>query len=122
VPLCLGGERICQVDFVLKGRKEKMNYYFFANIRIKNKKEYQNYINKAGEVFQKYNGEYLAVDNNPKILEGNWNYTRSVLIKFKNKSDFDSWYNSDDYQKILRHRLFASECDTILVKGIDVNR
>ena len=97
-----------------------MNYYFIANIRIKDKKEYRKYIDKSGEVFQKYNGEYLAVDNDPKILEGNWNYSRTVLIKFKNKSDFDAWYNSDDYQKILKHRLSASECDTILVKGIDV--
>lgn len=71
-----------------------MNYYFIAQIRINDEIEYQKYIDKSGEIFEKYNGEYLSVDNNPVILEGKWDYTRTVMIKFKSKSDFMNWYNS----------------------------
>lgn len=92
-------------------------YYFVANIKIKNEEEYQKYIDRAGEVFSKYNGKYLAVDNNPEKLEGKWNYTRAVIIEFKSKNDFDNWYNSKEYQEILKFRLNGSECDTILIKG-----
>lgn len=42
-----------------------MSCYFIANIRIHDEKEYQKYIEKSGSTFRKYNGEYLAVDNNP---------------------------------------------------------
>ena len=96
-----------------------MDYYFIAQIRIKDNEEYQKYIDKSGEVFKLYKGKYLSVDNNPEIIEGDWNYTRTVLIKFENKDDFKAWYNSDDYQKILKHRLNAADCDTILVKGLN---
>jgi len=41
------------------------------------------------------------------------------LIRFNNKNDFDEWYNSKDYQDILKHRLKAADCDTILVKGLN---
>jgi uncharacterized protein (DUF1330 family) len=60
-----------------------MSYYFIAQIKIKDNKEYQKYINKAGDIFKKFKGEYLSIDNDPRILEGNWVYTRTVLIRFK---------------------------------------
>ena len=95
-----------------------MSYYFIAQIRINDKNEYQKYIDKSGDIFNKYNGEYLSVDNEPVILEGEWDYTRTVLIKFNSKTDFEGWYNSDEYQEILKHRLNASDCDTLLIKGL----
>lgn len=57
-----------------------MSHYFIANIKINNEDEYKKYLNEADEVFSKYNGKYLAVDNKPIILEGNWKYSRTVLI------------------------------------------
>lgn len=96
-----------------------MHYYFIAQIKINDEIEYQKYIDKAGSIFKKYNGEYLSVDNKPVILEGKWDYTRTVLIKFESKHDFEDWYNSIEYKEILAHRLKAADCDTILVKALD---
>jgi uncharacterized protein (DUF1330 family) len=96
-----------------------MSYYFIANIRINDEREYQKYIERSGEIFKKYNGEYLAVDDTPGIIEGYWDYTRIVLIRFNSFDDFSEWYNSSDYQEILRYRLSAAECDTLLVKGYE---
>jgi uncharacterized protein (DUF1330 family) len=73
----------------------------------------------AGEVFSRYNGQYLAVDEKPQILEGSWNYTKSVIIRFPSEEDFKMWYSSPEYQELLRFRLSAAQCDTILVKGLD---
>ncbi|MFA6597113.1 MAG: DUF1330 domain-containing protein [Ignavibacteriaceae bacterium] len=94
-----------------------MSYYFIANIKINNRLEYQKYVDKVDEVFSKYNGKYLAVDDNPKNLEGNWDYSRVVIIEFKTESDFNRWYNSKEYQEILKYRINSSKSDTILVKG-----
>ncbi|MBT8378984.1 MAG: DUF1330 domain-containing protein [Ignavibacteria bacterium] len=94
-----------------------MSYYFIANIKIEDQLEYQKYINKVDEVFFKYNGKYLAVDDNPKIIEGKWNYSRVVVIEFKTEQDFNKWYESNDYQEILRYRINASYSDTVLIKG-----
>jgi len=94
-----------------------MSVYFVANILINNDQDYQLYLNRSEEIFARYKGTYLAVDNKPKVLEGDWTYSRAVLIRFNNKEDFDTWYQSDDYQEILQYRLAASKCDTILIQG-----
>ncbi|WP_167618638.1 DUF1330 domain-containing protein [Maribellus sediminis] len=94
-----------------------MSYYFLAQIKINDEAEYQKYIDKSDAIFRKYKGEYLAVDNEPELLEGKWKYTRAVLIKFESHKDFKAWYDSDEYREILAHRLKAANCDSILVKG-----
>jgi uncharacterized protein (DUF1330 family) len=96
-----------------------MSHYFIANIKINNPAEYERYLDQIDEIFSKYKGEYLSVDSNPLVLEGNWNYTKSVLIKFNDKKDFNEWYYSEDYQKILKFRLDSATCDTILVEGLE---
>ena len=95
-----------------------MSYYFIAQIKITNEQEYRKYTDRTDEVFKKFKGRYLAVDNQPQLLEGNWNYTRIVLITFESRGDFRDWYNSDEYQEILKHRLAGSQCDSLLVKGL----
>ena len=94
-----------------------MKYYFVANIKIDNPDEYQKYLNEADEIFSKYNGKYLALDDSPLVLEGKWDYSRVVIIEFQSKSEFNKWYKSEDYQRILQYRLRAADCDTILIEG-----
>jgi uncharacterized protein (DUF1330 family) len=96
-----------------------MSHYFAAQIKINNPDEFQKYLDKLDDIFSRCSGEYLAVDESPEILEGDWNYTKFVLIKFRSKQDFNDWYYSEDYQSILKHRLNASQCDTILIEGLD---
>ncbi len=94
-----------------------MSYYFVSYININDDEEYQRYVNEVDEVSAKFNGKYLALDDNPKILEGNWGYSRTVIIKFNTETEFNDWYYSEEYQRILKFRLNASKCDTILIKG-----
>jgi len=94
-----------------------MSYYFLAHIKIHDKGEYQKYLNRADEVFARYKGTYLVVDSHPEVLEGEWDYDRAVVIQFESREDFMEWYHSEDYQEILKFRLKAADCDTILVKG-----
>ena len=94
-----------------------MSVYFMANILITSDQDYQLYLDRSEEIFARYKGTYLAVDNRPKILEGEWTYSRAVLISFAQQEDFNAWYRSEEYQEILKYRLFASECDTILIQG-----
>jgi uncharacterized protein (DUF1330 family) len=96
-----------------------MSSYFVAQINVHDYQEYEKYLESFDDIFSRYKGEYLAIDESPTLLEGEWNYTKSVIIKFNSKEDFEDWYYSDDYQKILKYRLNASNSDTILLEGID---
>ncbi len=94
-----------------------MSAYFIANIRIHDQEEYDKYLKSVDDVFAKFNGKYLAMDEHPSILEGTWNYTKTVLIRFPSEEDLLAWYESDEYQQILKHRLQGAHCDAILVHG-----
>lgn len=94
-----------------------MKHYFVAQIKIHDHKEYEKYLDKFDDIFSKFKGEYLAIDESPVLLEGTWDYTKSVLVKFNSEKDFENWYFSDDYQKILIHRLNASSVILFLSKG-----
>lgn len=94
-----------------------MSVYFMVSIRIKDEREYQSYLDRADEIFSRFGGTYLAVDKHPRVLEGDWDYSRAILIQFESKSDFEAWYESADYREILQHRLSAADCDGILIQG-----
>lgn len=95
-----------------------MSTYFIAQIEVEDLKGYKKYLESASEVFSKYNGKYLAVDDSPMCLEGFWDEKRIVLIEFPNRADFKKWYCSKDYQSILEFRLESAICDSILVEGM----
>lgn len=96
-----------------------MSSYFIAQVRINDEDEYQKYLDGCDEIFAKYKGEYLAVDNNPTVLEGEWSYTRMIVIRFPSEDELRRWYQSSEYQNLLQYRLNAAKCDTLLVKGLD---
>ena len=93
-----------------------MSAYFIANLKIHNTEQYEEYKKRLGPVFDKYEGKYLALDDNPEVLEGEWNYSRLVLIEFPDKAALKRWYNSGDYQEVLKLRFAASDADVIVVE------
>ena len=94
-----------------------MPVYFIGNIDIHDRKGYSKYEAGFLEVFQKFNGKLLAVDENQKTVEGEWPATRTVIMEFPSQEDAMAWYESDAYQELMQHRLNASSGDSALVSG-----
>lgn len=94
-----------------------MYSYFIAQIKIHDWHEYESYLKGYDSIFRKYNGEVIAVDDNPIILEGAWPYTRTVIIRFTSQNETMRWYQSAEYQQLIKHRHKASKADIIIVKG-----
>lgn len=94
-----------------------MSCYFVARIDIHDTDEYEKYLSGVDEVFARFNGKYLAVDPHPECLEGEFSGGRMVLIEFPCREDLLRWYHSPEYQHILRHRLKAAYCDTVIIQG-----
>jgi uncharacterized protein (DUF1330 family) len=94
-----------------------MSTYFIVHINMNDEIVYQKYLDESDEIFKKYNGEYLAVDDKYDVIEGKSNYTKIVIISFEREEDFNKWYYSNDYQRILKYRLSGAECDSVLVHG-----
>ena len=96
-----------------------MSHYLIATIDILDREEYARYEEGFVEVFSKYNGKILAVDENVKLLEGSWPATRTVLIEFPSEPEAMDWYASSEYQELAKHRFAASNGNVTLIQGLD---
>ena len=91
--------------------------YLLAKLTITDQEAYGTYRSGFGNVFQQYGGEILAVSTDPTVLEGEWEATTTVLIRFDSRAEALEWYNSDGYQELVRIRQSASSGDFILMDG-----
>ena len=95
-----------------------MSVYLIAQITIHDRAGYGDYEAGFMEVFAQFKGELLAVDENAKTIEGDWNCTRTVLLKFPSEADAEAWYHSEAYQALAQHRFAASAGNIALVQGM----
>jgi uncharacterized protein (DUF1330 family) len=95
-----------------------MSIYFIAQIDIHDRDRYNEYGNGFMEIFNKYKGKLLVVDEDVKILEGNWPGNRTVMLQFETEEDAMDWYNSAEYQALMKHRIAASDGNLIMVKSL----
>ncbi|UCF79476.1 MAG: DUF1330 domain-containing protein [Candidatus Eiseniibacteriota bacterium] len=96
-----------------------MSSYFIALIDIHNPEQYKDYLAGFDEVFKKYKGQVVCVEENPRVLEGDWPAGRTVLIRFPNDEKLLRWYESPEYQALARHRKEASVCRVAVISGRD---
>ena len=94
-----------------------MATYFVGNIQIHDREGYGGYEAGFMEVFQNFRGKLLAVDENQKVVEGDWPATRTVVVEFASEKDAMAWYESDAYQALKQKRVKASTCDAALITG-----
>jgi len=92
-----------------------MSVYLIAQITIHDREEYGIYEAGFLEVFAQFEGELLAVSEEPNVMEGQWPCTRTVLIRFPSADEARRWYTSPQYQAIAQHRLRASTGNIVMV-------
>jgi uncharacterized protein (DUF1330 family) len=96
-----------------------MSVYIIAQIDIRDRDTYAKYQAGFAEVFEKYDGELLVVDDAAQVVEGEWPYSRTVVIRFPNADEAARWYGSPEYQAIAKHRLAASQANAVIVQGFE---
>ena len=94
-----------------------MSGYVIANIDVKNPEAYKEYVGKVVPTVQKFGGEYLVRAGEYKVIDGEWKYPRTVVIKFPTYEKALEWYNSEEYELIKHLRLNNSEGNLIIIKG-----
>ena len=95
-----------------------MSVYIVASISIEDRDRYRQYEAGFMDVFQRHDGELLAVDEKPTVLEGEHPFTRTVLIRFASKEQAEGWYHSPEYQALAQHRFASSQGNAVLVQGL----
>ena len=95
-----------------------MSSYFVALIDIHDENQYARYLDGFDAIFSRYDGEVLAVDDAPEVLEGEWPAPRTVIIRFPSDEELLRWYRSPEYQRLIELRRSAAEGSIALVHGL----
>ena len=93
-----------------------MTVYLIAQLKIHDRERYAEYESGFIDIFSQYKGTLLSVDEAPGRLEGEWDFTRTVLIQFPTKDDADAWYYSTEYQNLVKHRFAASDGNIVMIR------
>jgi len=99
-----------------------MTVYAVALIDISDRAGYARYEQGFMDIFSRFGGKLLAVDEAPIVKEGNWPHTRTVLVEFPDQAEFDRWYESDAYQALAKHRFASSEASIVLIRSLTPQR
>ena len=95
-----------------------MSVYAVALIHIHDRDGYGTYEQGFMDIFSRYEGKLLAVDEAPTVMEGEWPWTRTVLLEFPDQAKLRAWYESDEYQALARHRFDASQACVAVIAGL----
>ena len=94
-----------------------MSGYLIGTIDIKNPEAYKEYLAKVTDIVKKFGGEYLVRAGEYTVMEGKWDYSRNVVIKFPSYEKALEWYNSEEYKPVRQIRLDNSVGNQIIIKG-----
>ena len=95
-----------------------MSAYVIATIVIHDAVEYKNYIKGFRAMFGGYKGEVLVVEEAPQVLEGEWPFTRTAVIRFEDEAEAQRWYHSPEYQAAAKHRFGSATTNLIIANGL----
>ena len=96
----------------------RVTVYAIAALKFTNRDAYNRYQAAFMEVFQRYSGTLLAADDAPRIIEGDWDREKVVLMSFPDEADFREWAESPDYQRISEDRRAGADTVVVLVQAI----
>ena len=94
-----------------------MSIYLVGHIDITDRERYGEYEAGFAQIFERYDGEFLAVDDDPVALEGDKAFTRCVIIRFPDRDAALAWYESPEYQRLAAIRWEASTASITLIEG-----
>jgi uncharacterized protein (DUF1330 family) len=92
--------------------------FVIVQIQINDRDAYHRY-ETAGhqEIFDKFSGKVVGLDENVEVVEGSWPFTRTVLIEFPSKELARAWYESDEYQAVAGIRHGSTTSNLVIVSG-----
>lgn len=94
-----------------------MTVYVIVQLKMTDRAAYDRYQARFFDAFRKFNGRLLSADEQPAVLEGNWDRDKLVLMSFPDEAAFRAWSESPEYVEISRDRKAGAQGIVLLAKG-----
>lgn len=86
-----------------------------ANLDIHDREGYRRYEAGFMQIFARHTGRMISVSDNATVLEGDYPFTRTVVIEFPDEVAARAWYDDADYQALMEHRHATSTGHVIMI-------
>ncbi len=96
-----------------------MTAYLVVDTDLTHPELYELYKSKAKPLVEKYGGEYLARGGKLSVKEDQlWTPIRMVLVKFPSAQDAETFYQSEEYQEVLKISQQSADRTVFILDGI----
>ncbi len=85
---------------------------------VMDKEKYGEYIKRVPQTIEEFGGEYLARGGKVKVVSGDWNPARLIIVKFDSMEKFQAWWNSPEYRAVAPLREQATKTNAVVVEGV----
>jgi uncharacterized protein (DUF1330 family) len=94
-----------------------MSWYIVGRIAIHDPERYAHYAGAFMPVLKQYGGRLLVSEENPEVMEGDWDGRKLVVLRFESREAALAWANSPEYLEIAKDRHAASDGIVVLAEG-----
>lgn len=91
--------------------------YVIANVEVTNPEEYEEYKKLSTIAMKAHGAEVCIRGGKVEVLEGDWNPSRFVMLKFPSMDHARAFYASPEYQAAKQARQGAAVMRMIVVEG-----
>jgi uncharacterized protein (DUF1330 family) len=96
-----------------------MKAYCIVQVEVADPVPYEAYRKEVLPTITAFGGRFLVRGGKMTTLEGDWPFSRAVVIEFPSRQAAEGWYHSPAYQKLLPLRLKSSRGNFVIVDGVD---
>ncbi len=95
-----------------------MSVYLVCMVRVNDPERYKQYTAKTPALIEKHGGRFLVRGGPVETIEGPEFGDRLVVVEFPSKDAVKTFYGSDEYQEVMRHRRASAESTFLLAEGV----
>lgn len=96
-----------------------MTVYVVAQLTFTDEPRYRQYQAHFPEAFAGHAGQVLAADEAPKVLEGDWQGSKVVMLAFDDEPAARAFLDSPLYREISIDRDAGAKTTALLIQGLD---
>jgi uncharacterized protein (DUF1330 family) len=95
-----------------------MAAYVIANVDVQDQTRYDNYRRHVLPSVEAYGGRFLVRAGPFEVIEGDWMPKRLVILEFPDMATVKRWYDSPEYQTVVKDRWASTKSQVVFVDGM----
>jgi uncharacterized protein (DUF1330 family) len=96
-------------------------YLIAAITAVTDPERFAVYRRGVGATIAAYGGTYVTGRGTPERLEGEWQPLGITVVEFESAARIREWYESAEYQELLRMRKGAASVGIVIVEGAEAH-